>query len=137
MRILLAFLSSFAAIGQAYAGAATTVVDQVFQSSETIAGQPIVLPQGPVDVTVSIFTISPGASLPIHRHPFPRYGYVLEGSLTVSNQETGQVKTFHAGDFVIESVSKWHSGSNPGSEPLKLLVLDQAPKGAKTTEVKP
>jgi quercetin dioxygenase-like cupin family protein len=120
----------------ALAGTPATV-DQIIHSSTTIADQPIALPQGPVEVSASVFTIQPGASLPVHRHAFPRYGYVLSGNLSVNNLDTGKTQEFHSGDFIIESVSKWHSGANSGTEPLKLLVIDQAPAGAQTTEVKP
>jgi quercetin dioxygenase-like cupin family protein len=119
----------------AFAGSPATV-DEIIHSSKTIADQPITLPQGPVEVSASIFTIEPGASLPAHRHAFPRYGYVLSGSLSVRNFDTGKTQEFHAGDFIIESIANWHSGSNSGFEPLKLLVIDQAPAGAQTTEVK-
>ncbi|MBY5538278.1 cupin domain-containing protein [Rhizobium leguminosarum] len=111
-------------------------VEQVLRSNLTIAEQAILLPSGPVEVSASIFTIQPGASLPVHRHAFPRYGYVLEGTLTVNNLETGKTSSFKTGEFVIESLSKWHSGANPGTVPLRLLVIDQAPAGAQTTEVK-
>ncbi len=119
----------------ATAGSPQTV-ETVLRSSTTIADQPISLPQGPVEVTASVFTIEPGASLPIHRHAFPRYGYVLAGELTVSNSESGRSMTFREGDFIIESVAQWHRGSNTGALPLKLLVIDQAPPGAQTTEAK-
>ena len=133
MRVtVLAMCCSLATV--ASAGSPATV-ETVLRSSTTIADQPISLPQGPVEVTASIFTIEPGASLPIHRHPFPRYGYVLAGELTVSNSETGKSTTFREGEFIIESVAQWHRGANTGASPLKLLVIDQAPPGAKTTEV--
>ncbi len=119
----------------AFAGSPATV-DEIIHSSKTIADQPITLPQGPVEVSASVFTIEPGASLPVHRHAFPRYGYVLAGSLSVRNFDTGKTQEFHAGDFIIESIANWHSGSNSGVEPLKLLVIDQAPAGEQTTEVK-
>jgi quercetin dioxygenase-like cupin family protein len=116
--------------------ASPVTVTPVFSSANTIADQPVTLPQGPVVVTSSIFTIEAGASLPVHRHAFPRYGYVLAGTLTINNRETGKIQKFHAGDFIIESVSKWHSGANTGPDQLQLLVIDQAPAGAVTTEVR-
>jgi quercetin dioxygenase-like cupin family protein len=63
-------------------------------------------------------------------------GYVLSGTITVYNEETKLSQTFKPGDVIVESVAKWHSGTNPGPEPLKLLVIDEAPAGAQTTEVK-
>jgi quercetin dioxygenase-like cupin family protein len=111
------------------------VVNPVAKVLTTNSGQPIVLPSGEVEVTASIFIIPGGASLAVHRHPFPRYGYVLSGALSVTNAETGQATQFKSGDLVIEAVGQWHSGMNPGKEPLRLLVLDQAPRGATNTEL--
>ena len=31
----------------------------------------------------------PGATLPVHNHPYPRYGYVLAGILRMTNIDTG------------------------------------------------
>jgi quercetin dioxygenase-like cupin family protein len=135
MRIIAGTAALLGFATSAIAGSPATV-QQIMHSSQTIAGQPLTLPQGKVEVSASIFTIEPGASLPVHRHAFPRYGYVLTGQLDVINLETGRITHFNAGDFVVESVSKWHSGSNPGKDPLKLLVVDQAPSGAQTTELK-
>ncbi len=45
----------------AFAGSPATV-DEVIHSSTTIADQPITLPQGPIEVSATIFTIQPGAS---------------------------------------------------------------------------
>ncbi|GAA3103446.1 hypothetical protein GCM10010520_55690 [Rhizobium viscosum] len=136
MRLFMAVGLSLTISTAALAGSAASV-EQIIRSSQTIADQPVRLPQGPVEVAASIFTIEPGASLPVHRHAYPRYGYVLSGTLTVKNLESGKSLFFKAGDFIIESVSTWHTGLNPGLEPLKLLVIDQAPAGAQTTEVKP
>ncbi len=119
----------------ASAGSQVTV-EPIFHSSTTIAKQPVELPGGPVEIAASIFTIQPGASLPVHRHAYPRLGYVLSGEITVYNEETKLSQTFKPGDVIVESVAKWHSGTNPGTEPLKLLVIDEAPAGAQTTEVR-
>ena len=117
------------------AGAEEPVVKPIAKVLTTNSGQPIVLPSGEVQVTASIFEIPGGASLAVHRHPFPRYGYVLSGALSVTNAETGQSTRFSSGDLVIEAVGQWHSGMNPGKEPLRLLVIDQAPRGATNTEL--
>lgn len=127
--ITLAFASNASADSQ-------VTVEPIFHSSETIAKQPVQFPAGPIDIAASIFTIQPGASLPVHRHPYPRLGYVLSGTITVYNEETKLSQTFKPGDVIVESVAKWHSGTNPGREPLKLLVIDEAPAGAQTTEVR-
>lgn len=100
------------------------------------AGQPIIFPQTNGHVTASMYDIPPGESLPVHEHPFPRMGYVLSGTLRVTNTESGVSKDYEAGAFVLESVGIWHKGENPGRDNLKLLVIDLIEKGAATTLIK-
>ena len=116
--------------------AAPVVVTPVKSTNVTSTGQPIVLPRGNVEVTASIFDIAPGATLPVHKHPFPRYGYVLAGTLKVTNVDTGKSDTFKAGDFIVEMIDQWHQGSNIGVDPVKLLVIDQIEAGAQATVLK-
>lgn len=113
------------------------VVQQIFSSDKTAAGQPINLPPGDVTVSVSTYTIAPGAKLPVHEHPFPRYAYVLAGTIAVTDAETGKTTTYRPGEVIIEMIGRWHSGENVGPDPVELLVFDQAPKGAQTTILKP
>jgi quercetin dioxygenase-like cupin family protein len=102
----------------------------------TADGKPILLPQKDAQVVASIFDIPPGASLPVHKHPFPRYGYVLAGTLQVTKAETGEKFTYKTGDFIVEMIGEWHQGANTGTEPVKLLVIDQVEKGAKNTIIR-
>ena len=101
-----------------------------------MSGQALSLPQGPVEVSVTEYDIPPGAVLPTHRHMYPRYGYVLSGILEVTNEETGKTVRFGAGEFAVESINQWHTGTNPGTQPLKLLVVDQTPQGVANIEVR-
>lgn len=112
---------------------APVVVTPVKTTGATSTGQPIVLPQGDVEVTASIFEIAPGAKLPVHKHPFPRYAYVLAGTLKVTSAETGKNDTFKAGDFIVEMIDQWHWGANIGADQVKLLVVDQVIKGSQST----
>ena len=105
------------------------VVTPVAKATTTVTGQPLVLPQGNPEVTVSVYEIAPGASLPQHKHLYPRYGYVLSGKLRVTNIDTGKSYDFETGGFIVEALDQWHFGENPGKEPLRLLVIDQAPQG--------
>jgi quercetin dioxygenase-like cupin family protein len=104
-------------------------VDPMLNTDVTSTGQPIVLPRGHVRVITSIYEIAPGAKLPEHKHIYPRYGYLLSGQLRVTNVETGKSTTFNPGDFIIESLGQWHKAENIGTDPIKLLVIDQVPKG--------
>ena len=90
------------------------VVKPVMSSTVTSSGQPIVLPQKDAQVIVSTYEISPGAVLPKHKHPFPRYAYVQAGTIAVTNVDTGKTETFKTGDFILEAVDQWHFGANKG-----------------------
>lgn len=122
--------TSFTAETAAHSGIA---VVQIAKTSETISGQPIVIPQKP-EVTVTIIEIAPGSIIPPHRHPSVRYGYVLKGALSVTNLVTGKVSEFKKGDFVIEAIDQWHEGRNQGTIITKLLVIDQTELGKINTE---
>jgi quercetin dioxygenase-like cupin family protein len=111
------------------------VVTPILSTTVTVSGQPIVLPQKDAQVVVSIFDIPPGVTLPVHRHPFPRYAYVLAGTISVTSEESGQSTVYAPGSFIVEMVGQWHHGTNIGTEPAKLLVVDQVEKGASNTEL--
>ena len=114
------------------------VVKTIISTTMTAAGQPLVLPQGPVQLTVSTYDIAPGAQLGVHRHPYPRYAYVTAGTLTVINAETAGAETVYpAGSVIVEMVGIWHYGVNRGSEPVHLIVVDQTPPGEASTVLKP
>lgn len=100
------------------------VVTPILSTTETVSGQPIVLPQGDVEVVSAMYEVQPGATLPAHKHPYPRYGYMLSGNLSVTNLETGRTIDFEPGDFIVEATDQWHSARSTGSEPVKLLVID-------------
>jgi len=112
------------------------IVTPVLTTDVTASGQPIVLPSKDVQLIVSTYEIAPGAALPAHRHPFPRFGYMLAGSLRVTNLETGKSDDYKAGDFIPEAIGQWHQGSNTGDGPVKILVIDQVEKGQLNVEVK-
>ena len=110
-------------------------VTELLSTTLTSSGQPIVLPQKDAQIVVSIYDVAAGARLPVHKHPYPRYGYVLSGELRVTNMETGRDDTYKPGDFILESVGQWHAGANIGGKPLKLLVIDIVEKGQTNTVV--
>ena len=111
-------------------------VTELLSTTVTSSGQPIVLPQKDAQIVASIYDVAPGAILPVHKHPYPRYGYVLSGELRVTNMETGRNDTYKPGDFILESVGQWHMGANIGGKPLKLLVIDIVEKGQMNTVVR-
>jgi quercetin dioxygenase-like cupin family protein len=119
---------------QADAVQAESVKVTPLHSTETTAsGQLIVLPRGDIQVITSTYEIAPGAKLPEHKHPYPRYGYVLSGKLRITNTDTGKSVDYGPGDFIIESPAQWHKAENIGAEPVKLLVIDQVKPGQNNT----
>jgi quercetin dioxygenase-like cupin family protein len=108
-------------------------ITPLLSTAVTSSGQPIVLPQGNIQLITSIYEIAPGAKLPEHEHNSQRYGYLLSGRLRISNTETGKSEEYKPGDFIVESRGQWHKAENIGGEPIKLLVIDQVEPGEKTT----
>jgi quercetin dioxygenase-like cupin family protein len=105
------------------------VATPVLTTTVTATGQPIDLPRESPEVRVVTLEIAPGAVLPEHKHPYPRYGYVLAGTLRVTNTDTGTSMVYGVGDFIIEAVDQWHRGASIGSGPVRLLVIDQVEGG--------
>lgn len=115
---------------------APVTVRPVLSTTTTASGQPIVLPQKDAQVVVSTYEIAPGAVLPVHKHPFPRYALVQAGSLRVTNADTGKSDDYKPGDFIVEVVDQWHYGTNTGADAVKLLVIDMVEKGQPNTILK-
>ncbi len=109
-------------------------VEPVARINQTVTGQDIVIPEKP-DIVVAIATFPPGARLPEHKHPWPHLAYVLDGVLTVTNTETGKTFAVKKGDFTAEMENTWHYGVNNGTVPVRLLVIDEVPRGTKSNMV--
>ena len=131
-RLIAASLIALVSLAAANAADGPVKATPVLTATTTATGQPIVLPSKDVQVIVTTLEIAPGAKLPRHKHPFQRYGYVVQGDLTVE-YEGGKRQTFHAGDFIVEALNVWHFGANTGTVPVKLLVIDQVEVGKTNT----
>jgi quercetin dioxygenase-like cupin family protein len=127
MSLIAASLVLFAGLAQA-ADLPPPVVTPVTRTNTTITGQRVVVPAKP-DIIVATAVFAPGAGLPVHKHPYPHFVYVQEGTLTLINSETHKKYLIEAGSFVVEPINTWHYGINNGSVPLKVLVIDQVPHG--------
>ena len=138
MRALALAALAFTTVGAAGQDvpAAAVEVKEILSTTVTAGGQPLVLPTGTVRLIASTYVIPKAAALPVHKHPFPRYAYVLAGTIKVTNADTGKSDTFKTGDFIVEMVDQWHQGSNIGADPVKLLVIDQIEAGAQATILK-
>ena len=109
-----------------------SVISTPLLSTETTAsGRRIQVPPQP-QVIASRLEIAPGVALPMHEHPYPRYAYVLSGTLEVTTAE-GKISRYQAGDFFTEVIGECHSGRDAGDKPLQLLLIDQVVPGQTNT----
>lgn len=115
-----------------WAGAPT--VTTLSSTDKTIIGQMIVSPEHPT-VKTTIVTFQPGDKTGVHKHPFPHYGYMLEGVLTIVNTETGKSFDLKTGEFLVEMLNTAHYGENRGSVPVRILIVDSVPEGVTNNSV--
>lgn len=99
----------------------------------TLSGQPVRAPSGDLRVTISRIELPVGGKLPPHKHPYARLAHVEQGRLSVRNLDTGEVREVKAGDWVVDAIDQWHEAAVVGSEPVRLMTIDQAPPGAAVT----
>lgn len=135
IRALLLVTALAAASGAAAQPAPVTT--PLKSASATSAGQPIVAPSGPLQVTISETSIPAGGAIPPHKHPYPRYVYVLAGRIQVTNLVTGQVYELKAGDMSIDPVDQWHEAKALDGAPARLVAMDQTPPGVSNVVRKP
>ena len=94
----------------------------LLQTSQSWNGKPYThYPTGQPQLTTIRLTIAPHTALPWHTHPFPNVVYVLSGSLTLHDKESGKTLVVHQGQAVGESVDAVHRGET-GDEPTVLLI---------------
>jgi quercetin dioxygenase-like cupin family protein len=103
--------------------------DILLRTATTNVGQRIVYPRhGTPEISTMIVTIPPGASTPLHTHPVPVVGYIIEGELEV-RAAGGKVNRYKAGDSFVEALNHPHAGTNIGAGPLRILVTVIGVKG--------
>jgi quercetin dioxygenase-like cupin family protein len=108
-------------------------VTQLLSTSSTALGAPIEYPQtSKPEVTALQVEMAPGKQTGWHTHPYPTYGYILSGELTVQVQG-GKRLHYKAGDAVAEVVGTPHNGINTGDKPVRLVVFFMGKKGIPDT----
>ena len=133
----LAAVAGLLVVQPARAESGPVAVRRIMSATRTATGQPIRLPQRKPRISVSEFTIAPGAKLPVHKHPFQRIAYVLAGRISVTIQDTGQTLVYQPGDMIVEVIDRWHFGTNVGRTPVRLLVIDEVEGNRPDTILKP
>src|ERR1043165_1779328 len=97
------------------------VVPPVAKLTQTATGRPIRLPAGDAQVSACTYDIPPGVKLSVHKHPYPRFAYIMSGDLRVVLAD-GRRFEYHPGEFIAEVTDTWHYGETLGSVPVRLLV---------------
>lgn len=100
----------------------------VLVSGETVLGQRIAYPGGVPQVTAAIVVLEPGQQSSWHSHEAPLFAYVLEGEFTVDYGVEG-IRTFHAGDGLLEAIEWSHQASNHGRTIARALVVHIGAEG--------
>ncbi len=94
----------------------------LLQGGTDVLGTALYYPEGPVNITAAIVTIPAGGTTGAHRHEVPLFAYMLEGELTVDYGDKG-IRTYRAGDSVLEAIEVPHTGTNTGAVPMRLLAV--------------
>jgi quercetin dioxygenase-like cupin family protein len=136
--VLLAALAGAAAPSMQDQTPAPGKISTVKQSFDhMITGQALVLPKGPVAVTVLASTFPAGFHGPWHKQLYPRYAYILSGRLRVTYEESGLVREFGPGEAIAEGIGQWHRVDAIGPDDVKILVVDQTPPGVSNVLLRP
>ncbi|WP_298775851.1 cupin domain-containing protein [uncultured Shewanella sp.] len=88
---------------------------------------------GQPEITILKITVQPGATLPIHEHPYINAGILMTGELTVVRKDNGKTLHLKAGDSITELVNTWHYGKNEGKVPAEIIVFYAGIKGKPIT----
>jgi quercetin dioxygenase-like cupin family protein len=109
------------------------VISALAKITKTAIGQPLAFPQSSPEITALLVTLPAGGPPGrIHKHPHQRIAYVLEGTMSVE-QEDGERREYPAGSILIEMRDEWHRAGVVGATAVKLLVIDIAPQGEQNT----
>lgn len=109
-------------------------IKTLLKTDTTSIGQKIVYPDFVSDeVSIIKVTIPPGKSTGWHKHVFPVFAYVLQGTLTleVENKKTRQ---YQANSSFAEVVDTLHNGVNNGKEDVILIAFFMGGKGIPLSE---
>lgn len=110
------------------------LVQKVLQTDTSYIGQKIIFPGGSNnEVTIARITFKPGESTGWHKHGFPVFAYVLQGTLTVEIEGRKSVIFFQNSSFS-EVIDTLHNGTNSGKDDLILIAFYLGEKGKPLSE---
>lgn len=102
-------------------------VQEVLNTTATGSGNPLRVPERNPQAIAVVADFPPGAETPRHTHKFPRYVYVIDGTLTVE-AEGEEKKQYSAGSMFVETEAA-HQARNSGTTPTRVLVVDIVEEG--------
>ena len=104
-------------------------IQTLLKSDTTYSGQKISYPQLPDnETTILKIIIPPGKTTGWHKHPYPVYAVVLQGTLTVE-VEGKQPSLLKANEASSEVINTTHRGTNNGKEDVVLVAFYLGGKG--------
>lgn len=104
-------------------------LEPLLKTDTTSIGQKITYPSFANDeVSIVKVTIPAGASTGWHKHLFPVFGYIIEGTLTVETKD-GKSNEFTVGQAFSEVIDTLHNGLNKGKEDVVLIAFFMGEKG--------
>lgn len=90
-------------------------------------------PEGKPHLTVMKMHFEANTTLPWHTHPMPNVAYIISGSLTIEDKETGTSHKFKAGEAFNESVDDVHRGFTT-DEPVEVIIVYAGVEGQELSE---
>ena len=110
------------------------VLETILKTDTTSIGQKIVYPDFTNDeVSIVKVIIPPGKSTGWHKHVFPVFAYMLQGTLTVE-VENHKMLQFPANTSFSEVINTLHNGINNGKEDVILIAFFMGEKGKPLSE---
>ena len=78
--------------------------------------------QGHPELVAIKYEFPAGQKLGWHHHPVMNFGILVQGELTIIDQN-GNEKVVHEGEAVVEMVNTIHHGENRGTKPVVLYMF--------------
>jgi quercetin dioxygenase-like cupin family protein len=105
------------------------IIEQILKTDTTSIGQKIEYSNFENnEATILKITIPAGKSTGWHKHSFPVFAYVLEGTLSVEI-ENQKNKQFTKNSSFSEVINTFHNGINLGTENVVLIAFFMGEKG--------
>ncbi|MDD3322449.1 MAG: cupin domain-containing protein [Paludibacter sp.] len=113
---------------------AGVVLEQLLKTDTTSIGQKIEYPDFEEDeVSIYKVTIQPGQSTGWHKHGFPVFGYVMQGTLTVEVENKAS-HDYSVNSSFSEVINTMHNGINKGKVDVVLIAFFMGEKGKPLSE---